>query len=285
VGGLGLTNTMKGWYGWGSVASKLGAHQGDQSTGGIIDYGTLSTNFVTGETNRALGLQSTSTTGNTAMGVKLINNGTNNLSYVTLSFTGELWRNQPGVNTLEFGYYIDPDTNNAFVPTNALANLIPGLFVSFAPSVSLTTVDGSQTNNQISLAVTNLNLGSWPTNTALWLVWQQTNSAGSSQGLAIDNLSFSAASVLPATVITPLNITAGSMNIVGSGASATVQFSFTNTPGLSFSVLATNNFAAPKATWPVVGQAVESPAGSGSYQYTNLVPVGNSQMFYLLRQP
>ena len=75
------------------------------------------------------------------------------------------------------------------------------------------------------------------------------------------------------------------MNIVGSGASATVQFSFTNTPGLSFSVLATNNFAAPKATWPVVGQAVESPAGSGSYQYTNLVPVGNSQMFYLLRQP
>lgn len=285
VGGLGLTNTMKGWYGWGSVASKLGAHQGDQSTGGIIDYGTLSTNFVTGETNRALGLQSTSTTGNTAMGVKLINNGTNNLSYVTLSFTGELWRNQPGVNTLEFGYYVDPDTNNAFVPTNALANLIPGLFVSFAPSVSLTTVDGSQTNNQISLAVTNLNLGSWPTNTALWLVWQQTNSAGSSQGLAIDNLSFSAASVLPATVITPLNITAGSMNIVGSGASATVQFSFTNTPGLSFSVLATNNFAAPKATWPVVGQAVESPAGSGSYQYTNLVPVGNSQMFYLLRQP
>ena len=285
VGGLGLTNTMKGWYGWGATSSKLGAHQGDQSTGGIIDYGTLSTNFVTGETNRALGLQSTSTTGNSAFGLKLINSGTNALSYVTLQFIGELWRNQPGVNTLEFGYYIDAATNNAFTPTNALANLVPNLFVSFAPSVSLAVVDGSQTNNQISLAVTNFSVGSWPTNTALWLVWQQTNSAGSAQGLAIDNLRFSATSVLPATVITPLNITASSVHLTGSGVSAAATFSFTNTSGLSFSVLATNNLAAPETSWPVIGTATENPSGSGSYQFTDPSPATNTMRFYLLRQP
>ena len=281
VGGLGLTNTMKGWYGWGSVASKLGAHQGDQSTGGIIDYGTLSTNVNIGETNRALGVQSTSTTGNSAFGLKLINNSTNALSYITLQFIGELWRNQPNVNTLEFGYYIDTDTNDAFAPANALANLVPNLFVSFAPSGSLTTVDGSQSINQISLAVTNFNIGSWPTNTALWLVWQQTNSAGSAQGLAIDNLNFSAASVLPPTVITPLNITAGSMRITGSGASATAQFTFTNAPGLSFSILATNNITAAIANWPVIGTAVENPAGSGNYQFTDPNPATNSTRFYI----
>ncbi len=285
VGGLGLTNTMIGWYGWGSVASKLGAHQGDQSTGGIIDYGTLSTNVNIGETNRALGVQSTSTTGNSAFGLKLINNGTNALSYITLQFIGGLWRNQPNANTIEFGYYVDANTNDTFIPANALANLVPNLFVSFAPSGSLTTVDGSQPANQISLAVTNFNIGSWPANTALWLVWQQTNSAGSAQGLAIDNLNFSAASVLPSAVITPLNITAGSMHITGSGASAAAQFTFTNAPGLSFSILATNNIAATIANWPVIGTAVENPAGSGNYQFTDPNPATNSTRFYILRQP
>ena len=282
VGGLGLTNTMKGWYGAGSVASKLGAHQGDQSTGGLIDYGVL-TNANSGEINRALGLQSTSTTGNSAMGLKLINSGTNGLAYVTIQFIGELWRNQPGANTLEFGYYIDTDTNNAFTPTNALANLVPNLFVSFAPSVSLTTVDGSQPANQITLAVTNLNIGSWPTNTALWLVWQQTNSLGSAQGLAIDNLSFTAASTVAATVIAPLTITAGSIHLTGSGAAAATQFTFTNAPGLSFSVLATNNITAPKTNWPVIGTAIETSAGQ--YQFTDPNPATNTTRFYILRQP
>jgi len=285
LGGLGLTNTMAGWYGWGQLGSKLGGHQGDQSTGGMIDYGTLSADGSTGETNRALGMQSTSTTGNCAIGVKLVNNSRNTLSYITLKFIGEVWRNQPNANSLEFGYYIDADTNAAFAPTNALVNLVPGLFVSFTPSGILTTVDGSLAGNQINLAVTNLNLGSWPTNTALWLVWQQTNSVGGAQGLAIDNVSFSASITLPATVITPLNINAGSTHLTGSGASRTASFSFTNATGLSFSVLATNNLAAPETNWPVIGTATESPAGSGSYQFADPNPATNSTRFYLLRQP
>jgi hypothetical protein len=59
---------------------------------------------------------------------------------------------------------------------------------------------------------------------------------------------------------------------------------FTAATGLTFSVLSTNNVAAPKANWPVVGQAVESPAGSGSYQYTNPAPAG-VQQYYLISQP
>jgi hypothetical protein len=52
---------------------------------------------------------------------------------------------------------------------------------------------------------------------------------------------------------------------------------------LSFSILATNNIAAPIATWPLLGAAVESPVGSGNYQFTNS-PVTND-LFYILRQP
>jgi hypothetical protein len=64
-----------------------------------------------------------------------------------------------------------------------------------------------------------------------------------------------------------------------------LMFSFTNVTGLSFSVLGTNNIAAPKATWPVVGPAVENPPSSGHYQFTAPYPATNSVQFYILRQP
>ena len=63
-----------------------------------------------------------------------------------------------------------------------------------------------------------------------------------------------------------------------------LRFAFTNATGLGFSVLATNNITAPIATWPVVGQAIESPAGSGHYQYTNSGATGTDQ-FFIIRQP
>lgn len=62
-----------------------------------------------------------------------------------------------------------------------------------------------------------------------------------------------------------------------------LTFTFTSTPGLSFSVLATNNLTAPRASWPVVGTAIEGPAGT--YNYTNSTPPTNAHMFYILRQP
>jgi hypothetical protein len=61
-------------------------------------------------------------------------------------------------------------------------------------------------------------------------------------------------------------------------------FGFTNATGLSFSVLATNNIAVPVASWPVIGPAIESPAGSGNYHFTNS-PATNSARYFILRQP
>jgi hypothetical protein len=62
-------------------------------------------------------------------------------------------------------------------------------------------------------------------------------------------------------------------------------FTFTNITGLSYSVQATDTISAPVATWPVIGVAVESPAGSGKYQFIDPSPATNSARFYLLRQP
>jgi hypothetical protein len=64
-----------------------------------------------------------------------------------------------------------------------------------------------------------------------------------------------------------------------------LAFAFTNYPSLHFTVLGTNNLTAPKAAWPVIGTATESPSGSGHYQFTDLNPDTNSVEFYQLRQP
>ena len=62
-------------------------------------------------------------------------------------------------------------------------------------------------------------------------------------------------------------------------------FSFTSATGLSFSVHGTNNLLAPLATWPVVGSATETPAGSGHYQFSPPAPAPGSSMFYNISQP
>ena len=77
----------------------------------------------------------------------------------------------------------------------------------------------------------------------------------------------------------PIPSSLGGVTLVG----GKFKFTFTNAAGLGFSVLATNNLAAPKATWPVIGQAVEGPAGQ--YNFTNQSPATNSALFYILRQP
>jgi len=481
VGGLGLPQ-MKGWYGSADTLyagvdgiTRFGAQNGDQSTGGVIGFGPNDVNGGIVGTNRALGLLSTGTTGPTTFALKLVNNSTNTLNCINLSFLGELWRNNSGARTISFGYTLDNTATNFVLTSSSISNstLVPGLAFSFPTSINLNVVDGTQPANQTNLAAYNLALSSpWPTNGALWLIWSiNYYGAGSGNGYAIDNLNVSGTTVpttvplattlaatkiaatntqfnatinpsngptaywfnygttasygsstttnnlgvvsgsasvanlvsglLPGTlyhcqivatniagtsagadqtfttvalptvaILTVSNITASSAtldatvnpnggataywfkygtntsygsltvtNAVGSGSSpATVtnlisgllqgtvyhyqivatnvagvrsgsdssfttlavtppqlrsavsssgvgafHFSFTNATGASFSVLATNNLAAPQTNWPVVGHATESPAGSGNYQFTN--SSATNMLFYILRQP
>jgi hypothetical protein len=101
------------------------------------------------------------------------------------------------------------------------------------------------------------------------------------------NLPISSAGVFQfgGTVLTPLLLTPGSLKITGTGASAAISFGFTNASGLGFSVLAQTNPALPAASWSLLGTAVENPAGSGHYQFTDPAPPTNATRFYLLRQP
>jgi hypothetical protein len=191
-GGLGLSNTMPGWFGLASLTGKFGASEGDQSTGGLISFGL--TNSPVASANRALGLLATSSTGPTAFGLCLVNGTGLVLNQMTVSYTGELWRQSAVPKRLSFGYLIDTTSANGF-STNLTASL-PALDVSF-PTESADTpvpVDGTAALNQTALSVTDQVITNWPPGAALWLVWSMVDATGKGQGLAIDNLTFSASS-------------------------------------------------------------------------------------------
>jgi len=203
-GGLGIS-ALAGWYGSSVSAAQFGATDGDQTTGGDINFG------LPGSSNRALGLLATSSTKGTAFGVRFINGTATTLTRMNLQFTGEIWRQSNVPKTLQFFYFVDPTGAGTF-PVSATA-LIPALNVSL-PTVAADTggvaVDGTSPLNQTNLSVLNQAITNWPPGAALWLVWQMTDSTGKAQGLGIDNLSFSAAIPLPA----PLTIQPAGTNLL-----------------------------------------------------------------------
>ncbi len=266
LGGLGLSNSMPGWYGLAAIAPKFGASEGDQSTGGIISFGPTNS---PGDSNRALGLLATSSTGATAFGAKLINQTTNTLSRLTLYFTGELWRQAAVPKTLEFSYYIDPTATNGFPAsfTAALTNLD----VSFPTNPAAATpipVDGTAPANQVFLAVTNQIIADWPPGAALWLVWQMTDPTGKGQGMAIDNLTLSASLWSTGLTSPPLTALASGTNFL---------LSCPTLAGFSYQFQYTTNLSA--ASWFPLGAPI--PGTGAPITVTNsLAPF--AQCFYRL---
>jgi hypothetical protein len=133
-------------------------------------------------------------------------------------------------------------------------------------------VDGTNPTNEISLAVTNQAIASWPAGAALWLVWEMTDPTGQAQGLAIDNLSFSASAQSTATNAPVLSIqgpAAGSLVISWPSPAAGYQlYSATN--------------LAPPAVWNLVSA---SAAPSNGTQYLTILPTNGSAQFFRLMAP
>jgi BspA type Leucine rich repeat region (6 copies)/Concanavalin A-like lectin/glucanases superfamily len=63
------------------------------------------------------------------------------------------------------------------------------------------------------------------------------------------------------------------------------RFGFTNTTYSSFTVFGSTNVASPFNTWSNLGPAVETPAGSGQYQFTDPGATNCPQRFYQVVSP
>jgi hypothetical protein len=285
-GGLGLAATMSGWYGEcdGDTAAsggQLGASDGSQTTGGIISFGTLDS----GDTNRALGLIATSTSGATHFGLKLINSTSNNLNFISLQYVGEYWKLGTHSKTLTFGYTVDPAGNSSTLSTNEIAaaelNTLSNLSVNFPIAPQVGPTNGTLTVNQTNVLLNNMALtNAWLPGAALWLVWSIDSATGSGQGYGIDNFSFYASGTT--------NLTQPSAPLLANVAYSTnagLSFSFTNAPGNStnFSVLATSDLTLPLNQWMNLGNPTE--LSFGSYQFIDAQATNNPYRFYTVTSP
>jgi hypothetical protein len=185
---------------------------------------------------------------------------------------------------------ISGSASQLVITTQPKAPAADGGVLTNQPGVAIRDIYGNNVTNAASITAA-AGQNTWT------LGGTKTISASSGVGTYAGLTAFSTNAVVGATI----SFTSGALNVTSSpgfnipapilatltGASlggGKFTFAFTNATGLSFSVLATNNLAAPKANWPVVGLAIESPAGSGVYHFTNS-PATNSVWFYMLRQP
>ncbi|MEO7311903.1 MAG: T9SS type A sorting domain-containing protein [Chitinophagaceae bacterium] len=190
-------SSVPGWYlskygGTGTNIS-LGVDNGASNSGAAFSYGS------TGSSERGLGALASGTKIH-RFGVVITNNTGLDLIQVTVNFTGEQWRlGQTPTNgdTLTFGYKVNATGINdiGFTPNTALD--ITSLFTTG----TVGALDGNATVNKkaytatITVAI--------PVGATLTLRWDDANDAGSDDGLAIDDFSFSAidATLLPITLL------------------------------------------------------------------------------------
>jgi hypothetical protein len=297
-GGLGLADTMPGWYGWvqdttppkASEASpsflRFGANCGDQGRAGIQSFGP--TNSYAASTNRALGLLSSgskhgASSGDDAVTARFINNTPLTLTRMSLQFTGELWRQSNLPKTLSFFYVLDLTGTNGFDSNPDDYVNLPDLDVAFptnAADVGGTNVDGTLPINQVTNAVVNQTITDWPPGAALWLIWEYADETSGAQGIGIDNLTFSATAGTSVTVSAP-NL--GSAVFISGGVGAGLDFSFTNTPDASFTVWSTTNLTLPFGQWQNLGPPTETPPGT--YEFNDPQATNFPQRFYRVTSP
>ena len=204
---------MAGWYGLGNAASKFGATAGDQTTGGVSVSGRQ---CAAAATNRSLGLIATSSTGPTAFGVRFLNMTGSSLSQFNLAYSSELWRETATAKAVTNFYYLDLSGTNGFL-TNIVSGSLTNL--TFATGSTSWGTTGPVSSNFVQLSSQSFTTN-WPAGAALWVIWEMDSSAGSAQGIGIDNLTFSANNPAAPPVPVQLNIAEAAGSAVLSWASS-----------------------------------------------------------------
>ncbi|MFM9051053.1 MAG: beta strand repeat-containing protein, partial [Bacteroidota bacterium] len=226
---------LNGWQhtsvGGTSVDVVFGIDNGGSSAGGVKSYG------VTGSGNRALGSLATGSSV-PCFGAVFVNNTSGPLTTITLSYTGQQWRNGGSgtPNNLSFSYAIGSQniSSGVFSTEASLGFQNP---ISGGSAVNL---DGTQPANQVPVNSTITLNSNWMPGETLAIRWTDNNDAGNDEGMAIDDLSFSAAGPTTPTIqdsaIFFQNVLTTSMDVNWSSGNGSARLVAINT---------TNSFTAP----------------------------------------
>lgn len=199
-------STLPGWYAsktlGGTSVTTYRADSGTSTAGAIYSYGT---NDANGITDRALGSVASGTPGNFAYGVRFTNDTGSSQSNITVSYTGEEWRNGGNANAqkLAFSYLVSssPITNSDAVNANSWTAFTGLDFTTPTVGATASALDGNNPVNEQVLTNVVLSGVVVQAGQEIFLRWFDTNDSGNDHAVAVDNLTvtFSASTNSPMT--------------------------------------------------------------------------------------
>jgi hypothetical protein len=193
--------SIPGWYLYHAVAPAseggTNGHQRMRITSGSSTTGAFYSFGSTGSTERALGDVGSTTIAsnppgdqNIYTGLRLTNGTADALDSLTITYTGEQWRNNGNTasDTIFFSYSLDPA---ATVNSGAYTSVSALDFTSPVFSATAATLDGNAAANRSTKTATISGIF-WAPGTDLWLRWDDLQIGGNDHALGIDDLSFTA---------------------------------------------------------------------------------------------
>jgi uncharacterized protein len=176
--------TIAGWFS-DSVQYRIGT--GSSTNADLYSFGALSAS------DRALG----SVAGNSNLNrfALVLRNDTAQVFHsFDLSYTGEQWRQSSSnvQNILEFHWALAPNAGISD-PNDFVAD--PALNFAALHFAAAGNLDGNAAANRTALSGSVVFANGWQPGQELWLRWTDRDDPGFDQGLAIDDLTFSAAAI------------------------------------------------------------------------------------------
>ncbi len=282
----GWTNnvTLPGWYASQSadlgVVSNYRAESGSGNSGALYSFG------ATSSSERALGSVASGTPGNFAYGVRFINDTALTATNITISCTGEQWRNGGNTNAqkLAFSYLVSgsPLTSSAAAGAQSWTAFTALDFTTPTTGATAGVLDGNNPTNQQVFTNIVLNGVTVPPGQEIFLRWFDVNDSGNDHGVALDNLTVSfqtASNSVPLTNSPPSITTQPQSQTVNSGDSVIFSVVGGGTTPLSYQ-WQSNNVVVAGATNRTFTLASVTTNLTGSVYFatiTNVVGVTNSQ--------
>lgn len=188
--------TLPGWYAAtntsSGVALKYSASAGTSTTGMMYSYGT---NGVNPATDRALGSLASGTANKLAYGVRFANDTGSDISSITITCTGEQWRNSgvSAAQTLAFSCRVsaspitspDPADTVSWTPFTALDFNTPTI------GGTVGALDGNAAANRQVFSSILLTGVAVPAGSEIFLRWRDIDDSGTDHAVAIDDLTVS----------------------------------------------------------------------------------------------
>ncbi|WP_310379916.1 hypothetical protein, partial [Flavobacterium sp.] len=167
----------------GSTPANYITGTGSAGAGALYSFGAAGTNSVT---ERALGSVASGGTSNILGAWKITNTTSQTLTSISVSYTGEQWRNGSNTNTqkLAFDYQVNAVSilSGTWTPNTVLD--FTSLINTSAAAIAL---DGNAPANRgVKMATFPVSV---PAGQTIWLRWTDVNDSGNDHGLAIDDLS------------------------------------------------------------------------------------------------